>query len=202
MGAWVPAAAALGTVSMPGARLRLTPAAASCWPHVLADAFSCTAPQPPWVSAVGIRENPGPWSTCTLPPSWSTATTSGTLAVAAAGAAACSRRVTARVADTLAWLRPVRITDPTCWRRITPSTAALDVVARVRATTSEVGAGGPAMNSWRPRCAEVIRRYAARTAAGTGDVDGGSALRVGAAVEGRGGDAGGGRRGDGAAPRG
>src|SRR4051812_35470471 len=158
---------------MTGARVRLTPAAASCWPHVLADAFSCTAPQPPWVSAVGIRENPGPWSTCTLPPSWSTATTSGTFAVAAAVAAACSRWVTARVADTLAWLRPVRITEPTCWRRIAPSTAALAVVA-----------GVPAMNSWPARCAGVIRRYAARTGGGTGDVDGaGSVPGVGPVVE-------------------
>ncbi len=67
--------------------------------------------------------------------------------MAAVVAAACNRRVTARVAAAPAWLRPVRMTDPTCWRATTRSVVALATVA-----------GVPAMNSCPTRCARVSRR--------------------------------------------
>ena len=46
----------------------------------------------PWASAGGIREKPGPWSSCTWPPSWLAATKNRTRAVAAEEASDCDSR--------------------------------------------------------------------------------------------------------------
>ena len=69
----------------------------------------------PCESAVGIRENPEPCSTCTLPPSWSAERKAGTEAVASAGSVSrCSEVVTERIWSAPLVLRPMRMTLPTC----------------------------------------------------------------------------------------
>ena len=69
IGAFVDAVPA-GTVSITGARLRLTPAACSWLPQVSAWVRSALVVQPPWTSADGITSKPGPVSCWISPPSW------------------------------------------------------------------------------------------------------------------------------------
>ena len=78
MGGFLWAAAALGTVSITGARLTFTPADRSWRPQVVARERTVVVDHVPCVSARGMVENPVPRSTCTDPPSWSVATNSGT----------------------------------------------------------------------------------------------------------------------------
>ena len=69
IGAFVDAVPA-GTVSITGARLRLTPAACSWLPQIDAWLRSALVVQLPWTSADGITSNPGPVSCWISPPSW------------------------------------------------------------------------------------------------------------------------------------
>src|SRR6476661_10174533 len=139
-----------GTVSTTGARLRSTPARDSCRPQDLAAAVRVASDQLPWVSALGIRVNPGPWRTCTWPPSWSADTQSGTPAVAVTVVSRSALAARYRTGAAPAYVRPVRMRPPT-W---------CTVIAEAAAADNPV-AGVPTTNSWPMRCASVIRENAA-----------------------------------------
>src|SRR6478609_11267704 len=136
----------LATVSITGARSTSTPERITCVPHALAYAVSDVSDQVPCVRAVGMREKPGPWRTCTYPPSWSEAMNSGTPAVAAVVVKVSARPVRYRTGGAPAVVRPVRMRLPTWYRLIAV------VVAEPSPVTEP-----PTMKSCPTRCAVDIR---------------------------------------------
>ncbi len=97
-----------GTTSATGARLKLTPALRSSRPQRCQLPANSASENWPCSMAGGIRSKPGPCSRCTRPPSWSTATNSGT----PPGAAACSCWVYWAMAESPSVRLPNRMTAP------------------------------------------------------------------------------------------
>ena len=105
-------AVALGTTSITGARSRLTPAERSSRPQAAACRCSSVVDSCPWARAGGISAKPGPWSSCTWPPSWLAAMKNRTPAVVAEDASAWMACVACRSAATPAVLVPSNSSEP------------------------------------------------------------------------------------------